>query len=211
MKSGNSLLSTLKKGRIFSWLKRMLMIFLFATAIFVAYEYSAVRSKGYPREMRLMDRQYRIIPIHLIGRTATHLHATRRDTKRFFICEIEGLHLINRWRMLLYPITSNLGKSKGYAYSNNHAEQTLATRDRLIEATEKLQAKIEATESNVSVRSLEKELAGNLQKIRKLETSLNRYDIDYQTYENVDNTGGLIERLIDIVDRIAIRDDTTAE
>ena len=52
---------------------------------------------------------------------------------------------------------------------------------------------------------------GKLQKIRKLETSLNRYDIDYQTYENVDNTGGLIERLIDLIDRIAIREDPTAE
>ena len=81
----------------------------------------------------------------------------------------------------------------------------------MIDDTKKLQAKIEATESDVSVRSLEQELARNLQKIRKLETSLNRYDIDYQTYEHVDNKGGLIERLINIVERIAIRDDPITE
>ena len=184
---------------------------MLATGIFVAYEYIAVRLIGYPRDMHLIDRQYRTIPIHLEGFNATHLHATRRDTGRFFIYKIEDLHLINRWRMHLYPITSNFSKSKEYTSSNNHAEQTLATRDRLIEDTEKLQAKIEATKLGVSVHSLEHELARNLQKIRKLETSLNRYNFDYQTYQHVDNKGGLIERIISIVERIAIRDDPTAE
>ena len=132
-----------------------------------------------------MDQQYRIIPIYLEGSTATHLHATRRDTGRFFIYKLEDLHLINRWRLHLYPITSNLGKFREYNNSHSHAEQTLAERDRLIEAAKKLQAKIEATESDVLVRSLEQKLAGNLQKIRKLETSLNRYDTDYQPYKHV--------------------------
>ena len=199
------------KERIFRLLKKILTILVLATTIFAAYEYSVVRVKGYPREMHLIDRHYRIIPIHIIGRTATHLHATHRDTKRFFICEIEDLHLINRWRMHLYPITSNLGKSREYTNSNSHAEQTLAARDRLVEAARKLQAKIETTESNVLVRSLEQELAGMLQKIRKLEALLDSYDFDYDPYNHVDNTGGLLESLTDFIDRIAIREDPTAE
>ena len=211
MKSGKSLLNYIKTVRTFIWLKKILTILVLATVIFAAYEYIAVRVIGYPRDMHLIDRQYRTIPIHLEGCTATHLHATRRDTGRFFIYKIDDLHLINRWRMHLYPITLNFSKSKEYTSSNIHAEQSLAIRDRLIDDTKKLQAKIEATESDVSVRSLEQELARNLQKIRKLETSLNRYDIDYQTYEHVDSKGGLIERLINIVERIAIRDDPTTE
>jgi hypothetical protein len=211
MKSGKSPLDSINTGRIFSWLIKILTILVLATAIFAAYEYIVVRVIGYPLEIHLIDRQYRTIPINLEGCTATYLHATRRDTGRFFIYKIEDLHLINRWRMHLYPITSFFGKSNEYTSSINHGIQTLAARDRLIEANEKLQAKIEATESDVSVRSFKKEIAENLQKIRKLETSLNRYDIDYQTYENVDDTGGLIERLIGIIDRIAIRDDPTAE
>ena len=211
MKSGKSLLNYIKTKQTFIWLKKILTILVLATVIFAAYEYIAVRVIGYPRDMHLIDRQYRTIPIHLKGCTATHLHATRRDTGRFFIYKIDDLHLINRWRMHLYPINSNFSKSKEYTSSNNHAKQSLATRDRLIDNTKKLQAKIEATESDVSVRSLEQELARNLQKIRKLETSLNRYDIDYQTYEHVDNKGGLVERLINIVERIAIRDDPSTE
>ena len=199
------------KNRIFSWLKKILTILVLATTIFAAYEYSVVRVKGYPREMHLMDRQYRIIPIHIMGRTATHLHATRRDTRGYFIYEIKDLHLINRCRMHLYPSTSNLGKSEEYTNSNTHAEQTLAARDRLIEAAEKLQVKIEATESNVLVRSLEQELEGKLKKIRSLETRLDSYDFDYDRYKHVDNTGGLLERLTDFIDRIAIREDPTAE
>jgi hypothetical protein len=197
------------KELIFSWLKRLLTILALVTAAFVASEYIAVRDKGYPREMRLMDQQYRIIPIHLEKRTATHLHITRRDTQRFYIYKIEDLHLINRWRMKLYPITSSLTKED--TKPNTHAEQTLAARDRLIEATEKLQAKIEASESDVSVRSLKQKLAANLQKIRDLETRLDDYDIDYKPYKHVDNTGGLLERLTDFIDRIANRDDPTAE
>ena len=211
MKSGGSPLTLIMKERIFRLLKRILTILTLAAAIFAAYEYSVIRVKGFPREMHLMDQQYRIIPIYLEGRTATHLHASRRDTRGYFIYQIKELHLINRWRIHLYPITSNLGKSKEYTNSNNHAEQTLAARDRLIEATEKLQAKIEATESDVLVRSLEHELAGNQRRIRQLETSLNRYDIDYQSYKHVDNTGGLLERLTDFIDRIAIREDPTAK
>ena len=211
MKSGGSPLTLIMKERIFRLLKRILTILTLAAAIFAAYEYSVIRVKGFPREMHLMDQQYRIIPIYLEGRTATHLHASRRDTRGYLIYQIKELHLINRWRIHLYPITSNLGKSKEYTNSNNHAEQTLAARDRLIEATEKLQAKIEATESDVLVRSLEHELAGNQRRIRQLETSLNRYDIDYQSYKHVDNTGGLLERLTDFIDRIAIREDPTAK
>ena len=67
---------------------------------------------------------------------------------------------------------SNLGKFREYNNSHSHAEQTLAARDRLIEAAKKLQAKIEATESNVLVRSFDQELAGELQKIFDLETRI---------------------------------------
>jgi hypothetical protein len=197
------------KERIYSWLKRILTILVLVTAAFAAYEYIAVRIKGYPREMHLMDQQYRIIPIHLEGSSDTHLHATRRDTGRFFIYKIEDLHLINRWRMKLYPITSSLTKED--TKPNTHAEQTLAVRDRLIEATEKLQAKIEASESDVEIRSHQQKLAANLQKIRDLETRLDGYDIDYKPYKHVDNTGGLVERLSGLLDRIAISDDPTAE
>jgi hypothetical protein len=197
------------KERIYSWLKRILTILVLVTAAFAAYEYIAVRIKGYPREMHLMDQQYRIIPIHLEGSSDTHLHATRRDTGHFFIYKIEDLHLINRWRMKLYPITSSLTKED--TKPNTHAEQTLAVRDRLIEATEKLQAKIEASESDVEIRSHQQKLAANLKKIRNLEARLDGYDIDYKPYKHVDNTGGLVERLSGLLDRIAISDDPTAE
>ena len=199
------------KGRFFSCSKKILTILVLATAVFAAYEYIAVRVKGYPHNMHLMDRQYRIIPIHLEGRTATHLHITRRDSQRFFSYEIEGLHPINQWRIRLFPIASHFSKDKEYSDSNSHVEQTLAARDRLIEATEKFQAEIQAAESDIQIRSLERDLARNLQKIRALETLLDRYDIDYQPYKHVENTGGLLERLTDLIDRIANRDDPTAE
>jgi len=197
------------KELIFSWLKRLLTILVLVTAAFAAYEYIVIRVEGYPREMHLMDQQYRIIPIHLERRTATHLHITRRDTQRFYIYKIEDLHPMSQWQIHLYPITSSL--TKGDTKPNTHAEQTLAARDRLIEATDKLQAKIEASESDVEIRSLEQKLAGNLQKIRDLETRLDGYDIDYKPYKHVDNTGGLLERLTDFIDRIANREDPTAE
>ena len=197
------------KELIFSWLKRILTILVLVTAAFAAYEYIVIRVEGYPREMHLMDQQYRIIPIHLERRTATHLHITRRDTQRFYIYKIEDLHPMSQWQIHLYPITSSL--TKGDTKPNTHAEQTLAARDRLIEATDKLQAKIEASESDVEIRSLEQKLAGNLQKIRDLETRLDGYDIDYKPYKHVDNTGGLLERLTDFIDRIANREDPTAE
>jgi hypothetical protein len=197
------------KELIFSWLKRVLTILVLVIAAFAAYEYIAVRDKGYPREMRLMDQHYRIIPIHLEKRTATHLHITRRDNQRFYIYKIEDLHPMSQWQIRLYPITSSL--TKGDTKPNTHAEQTLAARDRLIEATEKLLAKIEASESDVSVRSLKQKLAANLQKIRDLETRLDGYDIDYKPYKHVDNTGGLLERLTDFIDRIANKEDPTAE
>ena len=47
--------------------------------------------------------------------------------------------------------------------------------------------------------------------IRSLETRLDSYDFDYDRYKHVDNTGGLLERLTDFIDRIAIREDPTAE
>jgi hypothetical protein len=206
-----SLLAFLIRVRFFWWLKKILTILVLATAVFAAYEYIAVRVKGYPHNMHLMDRQYRIIPIHLEGRTATHLHITRRDSQRFFSYEIEGLHPINQWRIRLFPIASHFSKDKEYSDSNSHVEQTLAARDRLIEATEKFQAEIQAAESDIQIRSLERDLARNLQKIRTLETPLDRYDIDYQPYKHVENTGGLLERLTDLIDRIANRDDPTAE
>ena len=186
------------------------MILVLVTAAFAAYEYIVIRVEGYPREMHLMDRQYRIIPIHLEKRTATHLHITRRDTQRFFIYKIEDLHPMSQWQIHLYPITSRLSKADGDGLGG-HDVTTLATRDRLIEANKKLQAKIEAAESDVLVRSLEREVERNLQKIRDLETRLDRYDIDYKPYKHVDKTGGLVERLSGLIARIANREDPTAE
>lgn len=195
----------------FRWLKRILTILVLATAVIVAFEYLAVRMKDYPREMHLMDRQYRIIPIHFEGRTATHLHATRRDTGHFFTYKIEDLHPINQWRIRLHPVASLLGEAKKHSASNMHVEQTLAARDRLIKATEKVQAEIEAAESDILIRSLERDVARNLQKIRALETHLNRYGIKYQAYENRQNTASLLERLTNILDRTVNGDDPTAE
>ena len=197
------------RGSIFKLIKRVLTILVLVTAAFAAYEYIVVRVKGYPREMHLMDRQYRIIPIHLEKRTATHLHITRRDTQRYYIYYIEDLHPMSQWQIRLYPITSSLTKVD--TKPNTHAEQTLAARDRLIEDIKKLQAKIEASGSDVSVRSLQQKLAGNLQKIRDLETRLDGYDIDYKPYKHVDNTRGLVERLSGLLDRIANSDDPTTE
>ena len=197
------------RGSIFKLIKRVLTILVLVTAAFAAYEYLVVRVKGYPREMHLMDRQYRIIPIHLEKRTATHLHITRRDTQRYYIYNIEDLHPMSQWQIRLYPITSSLTKVD--TKPNTHAEQTLAARDRLIEDIKKLQAKVEASGSDVSVRSLQQKLAGNLQKIRDLETRLDGYDIDYKPYKHVDNTRGLVERLSGLLDRIANSDDPTTE
>lgn len=206
-----SLLASLMRVRLFWWLKKILTILILVTAVFVAFEYFAIRVKGYPREMHLMDRQYRIIPIHLEGRTTTHLHITRRDTQRFFSYEIEDLHPIHQWRMRLYPLASHLSKAKEDSDSNTHVEQTLAARDRLIEATEKVQAEIQAAESDILIRSLEREVERNLQKIRALETHLKRYGIKHRSHENTQNTASLLERLTALLDRIANRDDPTAE
>jgi hypothetical protein len=199
------------KELTYSWLKRILTVLVLVTAAFAAYEYIAVRIKGYPREMHLMDQQYRIIPIHLEKRTATHLHITRRDTQRFFIYKIEDLHPMSQWRVNLYPIASGLGRAKELSNSDNHAEQTLVARDRLIEATEKLQAKIEASESDMLVRSLQQKLAANLQKIRSLEASLSRMGVEYDTYESPGERLGLVERLMGMLERITNSDDPTAE
>ena len=52
---------------------------------------------------------------------------------------------------------------------------------------------------------------GKLQKIRSLETRLDSYDFDYDPYNHLDNTEGPLESLTDLIDRIAIREDPTAE
>ena len=196
-------------GRTFRLLKRLLIIVVLAVAVFAAYEYIAVRVRGYPREMHLMDQQYRIIPIHLESRNATHLHATRRDTGRFFIYKIEDLHPMSRWQIHLYPTTSSLSKAE--EHDNDHHVNTLAARDRLIEDNKKLEAKIEAAESDVEVRSLEREVERNLEKILKLEASLRTHVVDFEPYKHVENTEGLVERLSGLLDHIANRDDPTAE
>ena len=199
------------RGRIFKLLKRILILIVLVTVAFAAYEYIVVRVEGYPREMHLMDRQYRTIPIHLEKRTATHLHITRRDTQRFYIYKIEDLHPMSQWQIHLYPITSNLNKAEKKEDDIHPTDPTLAARDRLIEANKKLEAKIEAAESDVEIRSLEREVERNLEKIRKLEASLDRYDVDYKPYKHGENTEGLVERLSGLLDRIANRDDPSAE
>ena len=211
MKSKYLLFFSFIRGRTFRWLKRILTILVLASAVFLAYEYIAINVKGYPREMRLINTHYRIIPIHLEGRTATHLHATRRDTGLFFIYEIEDLHPISQWRVNLHPIASGLGRAKELSNSDNHAEQTLVARDRLIETNKELIAEIKAAESDMLVRSLQQKLAGNLQKIRSLEASLSRMGVEYDTYESPGERLGLVERLMDILERITNSDDPTAE
>ena len=196
-------------GRTFRLLKRLLIIVVLVTTAFAAYEYIAVRVKGYPSEMHLMDQQYRIIPIHLERRTATHLHITRRDTQRFYIYKIEDLHPMSQWQIHLYPITSNLIEAEERV--DSHHVNTLAARDRLIEDNKKLEAKIEAAESDVEIRSLEREVERNLEKILKLETSLKTYVVDFEPYKQVENTGGLVERLTGLLDRITNRFDPIAE
>jgi|GEM_PF-1376186 len=196
-------------GRTFRLLKKLLIIVVLVTTVFAAYEYIAVRVKGYPREMHLMDQQYRIIPIHLEKRTATHLHITRSDTQSFHIYKIEDLHPMSQWQIHLYPITSNLIEAEERV--DSHHANTLAARDRLIEANKKLQVEIMAAESDILSRSLGREVERNLEKIRKLETSLKNYDVDYKPYKHVENTEGLLERILGLLDRIADRDDPSAE
>ncbi len=197
------------RGRTFRLLKRILILVVLVTAAFAAFEYIVVRVKGYPREMHLMDRQYRTIPIQLEKRTATHLHITRSDTQSFHIYKIEDLHPMSQWQVQLCPITSNLMEPKERA--NSHHVNTLAARDRLIEDNKKLEAKIGVAESDIEVRSLEREVERNLEKILKLEASLKNYDVDYKPYKHVDDSEGLVERLSDLLDRIANRDDPSAE
>ena len=197
------------RGRTFRLLKRILILVVLVTVAFAAYEYIIVRVKGYPREMHLMDRQYRTIPIQLEKRTATHLHITRRDTGRFFIYKIEDLHPMSQWQVQLYPITSNLIEAEERV--DSHHVNTLAARDRLIEANKKLEAKIGAAESDVEIRSLEREVERNLEKILKLEASLRTHVVDFEPYKHVENSGGLVERLTDFIDRIANREDPASE
>ena len=203
-------LASFIRGSTFGWLKRILTILVLVISAFVAYEYSIIRVNGYPREMHLMDKQYRIIPVHLEGRTATHLHITRRDTARFFTYEINDLHLLSQWQMRLYPVMFKIGKTNEPNLSKIHAEQTLAARDRLIEENEDLLSKTGDTESVILIRSLEKKITKNLKKIRDLESRIKDYDIEYQAYENTEKTSGLLESLTDVLDRIAIRDALTA-
>ena len=197
------------RGRTFRLLKRILILVVLVTAAFAAFEYIVVRVKGYPSEMHLMDQQYRIIPIHLEKRTATHLHITRSDTQSFHIYKIEDLHPMSQWQIHLYPITSNLIEAEERV--DSHHANTLAARDRLIEANKKLQVEIMAAESDILSRSLGREVERNLEKIRKLETSLKNYDVDYKPYKHVENTEGLLERILGLLDRIADRDDPSAE
>ena len=199
------------RGRTFRLLKRALILVVLVTAVFAAYEYIAINVKGYPHKMLLMDRQYRIIPIYLEKRTSTHLHITRRDTQRFFIYKIENLHPMSQWQVNLYPITSSLGKSKGDTKPNTHVEQTLDARDRLIEANKELLTKIEATESDILRRSLEREMERNLESIRKLEVSLKNYNVDFETYKHIESSEGLIKRLSGLLDRIDNKYDQAPE
>lgn len=184
---------------------------MLVTAVFAAYEYIAVRVKGYPREMHLIDKQYRIIPIQLEGRTATQLYFNRGDIEGFFTYEIKDLHPMSQWQMRLYPIISKTGKAKEPSLSRIHAEQTLAARNRLIDANEEVLAKIELTESDVEIRSLEQKVARNLVKIRTLQSSLALHDFEYVPYENPENTSSPDERLTNFIDRIANSYDQTAE
>lgn len=209
MESKRLLFFSLFSRRTFSLLKRILIIVVLVTAAFAAYEYIVVRVKGYPREMHLMDRQYRIIPIQLEKRTATHLHITRRDTQRFYIYKIEDLHPMSQWQIQLYPTTSNLMEPK--ERDNSHHINTLAERDRFIELNKKLQDEIMAAESDIEIRSLEREVERNLEKILKLEASLRTHVVNFEPYMHVENTGGLVERLSSLLDRIANRDDPYAE
>jgi hypothetical protein len=81
----------------------------------------------------------------------------------------------------------------------------------LIETNKELLAKIKAAESDMLVRSLQQKLAGNLQKIRSLEASLRRMGAEYDTYESPGERLGLVERLMDMLERITNSDDPTAE
>ena len=188
-----------------------MMILVLASAVFVAYEYIAIYIKGYPREMRLINTHYRIIPIHLEKRNATHLHITRRDTQRFYVYKIDDLHPMSQWQIKLYPTTSNLKEPE--ERDNGHYVNTLAARDRLIEANKKLRDEIMATESDIEIRSLERELERNLERILKLEAILRTHadDFNFKPYKHVEHTGGLVERLLGLLDRIANRDDPSAE
>ena len=94
---------------------------------------------------------------------------------------------------------------------NDHHVNTLAARDRLIEDNKKLEAKIGAAESDVEIRSLEREVERNLEKILKLEASLRTHVVDFEPYKHVENSGGLVERLSGLLDRITNRDDPSAE
>jgi hypothetical protein len=203
-------LASFIRGRIFRLLKRILIIVVLATAIFAAYEYIVIRVEGYPREMHLMDQQYRIIPIHLEKRTTTHLHITRRDTGRFFIYKIEDLHPMSQWQIQLYPITSSGNKEEGEEEEEGDPSWS-SSHDRLIEDIKKLRVRIGASESGVEIRSLEREVERKLEKIRKLETSLRTHSVDFDPYEHVEDTEGLVERLSGLLDRIANRDDPSAE
>lgn len=199
------------RGRTFRLLKRILILVVLVTAAFAAFEYIVVRVKGYPREMHLMDRQYRTIPIQLEGRTATQLYFNRGDTGHFFTYEIKDLHPMNQWQMCLYPIISKIVKAKEPSLSKIHAEQTLAARNRLIEGNEQVLAEIEVSESDVEIRSLEQEITRNSVRIRALESSFVLHDFEYIPYENPQRTSSPAERLTDFIDRIANSDDPSAE
>lgn len=195
----------------FRWLKRLLTLSVLAIALYAGYEFYMVRTEGYPRNTYLLDKHYRSIPVRLEGRTATHVHATRRDTQKYFIYAIGELHPLNQWWMRLYPEAPMINGANENQLSSTHAEQTLAERARLIEAIKKLQAQVETAESDSQRRTLEQEIKRKLEKIRTLETSLERHGIQHKAYDHTQGAGSMAEKLTELFDKMLKRATTGTE
>jgi hypothetical protein len=197
---------------ILRWLKRLLVLGVFALLAVSGYEFYQVRAHGYPYELRLLDKHYRMLAVRLQGRTATHLHAIRSDNQRFFTYPIKDLHPIHQWRMQLYPIETGLNRANLSSGPSTHSEQTLQARDRLIERVQRLQTKLDASESATQQRSLEQEIERHRARIQQLENSLSRSDFDFKPYDHNEAPGGaLLNKLAEIIDKIAKRADTPTE
>ena len=182
--------------------KKIILTAFFVTVVFSGYEIYKTRTQSYPFKIILLSDDYQWIRVVLENRTSSHIYFRRLDSPMLFIEPIARLHPLWRWRIYLYPYAGNELDDR-----NNHWEQALNERDRLIQTIQRLQQEMDVSESSTEKRSLEQDIDRNLEKIARLEQSLKNAGIEYKSYVHGAGSGrSLIQMLENIVDRILNRD-----
>ena len=182
--------------------KKIILTALFVTVVFHGYEIYKTRTQSYPFKIILLSDDYQWIRVVLENRTSSHIYFRRLDSPRLFIKPIARLHPLWRWRIYLYPYGANELDDR-----NNHWEQALNERDRLIQTIQRLQQEMDVSESSTEKRSLERDIDRNLEKIVSLEQSLKNEGIEYKSSVHGEGSvRSLIQMLENIVERISSRD-----